>query len=98
MANVRRVEYTQREYAKMHYLYGLCDGNARAAAGEYRQRYPDRGRFPDYKVQGIRYTMRTRKITCLVNIILEMVVVGLHDDDQVEEQVLRELENDPTPS
>lgn len=34
----------------MHYLYGFCDGNARAAAREYRQRYSNRNRFPDYRV------------------------------------------------
>ncbi|CAK1590750.1 unnamed protein product [Parnassius mnemosyne] len=49
MAAARR-EYTQREYAEMHYLYGFCDGNARAAAREYRQRYPSRDRFSDYRV------------------------------------------------
>ncbi|KAG8260303.1 hypothetical protein J6590_099946 [Homalodisca vitripennis] len=26
----------------MHFIYGLCDGNARAAQREYRARYPDR--------------------------------------------------------
>ncbi|CAG5032315.1 unnamed protein product [Parnassius apollo] len=49
MAAARR-EYTQRKYAEMHYLYGFCDGDARAAAREYRQRYTNRDHFPDYRV------------------------------------------------
>lgn len=31
-----------REYAEMHYVYGFCDGNARAAQREYHVRYPER--------------------------------------------------------
>lgn len=49
-AAAARVEYSQREYAEMHYLYGFCDGNARAAARAYRERYPNRDCFPDYRV------------------------------------------------
>lgn len=50
MASVARLEYTQREYAEMHFIYGLCNGNARASAREYRERYPNRDRFPDFRV------------------------------------------------
>lgn len=38
------------EYAEMHYMFGFCDGNARAAAREYRTRYPGRERYLDYRV------------------------------------------------
>ena len=33
----------------MVFTYGFCNGNARAAAVEYRRRYPDR-RHPDFRV------------------------------------------------
>ena len=26
----------------MHFVYGFCDGNARAAVDEYQRRFPDR--------------------------------------------------------
>lgn len=42
--------YTSIQYANMHYIYGECQGNARAAARLYRQRYPNEDRYPDYRV------------------------------------------------
>ena len=30
------------EYCDMHFVYGFCDGNARAAVQEYHRRFPDR--------------------------------------------------------
>jgi len=30
------------EYCDMHFVYGFCDGNARAAVKEYQRRFPDR--------------------------------------------------------
>ncbi|CAG4993552.1 unnamed protein product [Parnassius apollo] len=38
-----------REVADIHYIYGFCDGNARAASREYRQRFPTRPAV-DYRV------------------------------------------------
>jgi len=29
------------EYLDMHFVYGFCDGNARAAVQEYQRRFPD---------------------------------------------------------
>lgn len=43
------MEFTSREYAEMHFVYGFCDGNARAAQREYRARYPNR-RVPSPEV------------------------------------------------
>ncbi|KAG8301312.1 hypothetical protein J6590_056782 [Homalodisca vitripennis] len=43
------MEFTTREYADMHFIYGFCDGNARAAQREYQARYPDR-RLPSHSV------------------------------------------------
>lgn len=34
--------YTTVEYADMVYIYGFCAGNSRAAAEEYRRKYPNR--------------------------------------------------------
>jgi hypothetical protein len=35
-------EFTKAEYVKMHFVYGLCDGNYRAALREYQHLYSDR--------------------------------------------------------
>lgn len=42
--------YSNQEYADMHFIYGFCDGNAREASRVYQERYPNRDRFPDYRV------------------------------------------------
>lgn len=34
--------YSNEELADIHYMYGFCDGNARAAAREYALRFPNR--------------------------------------------------------
>lgn len=41
--------YSHREYANMVFVYGFCNGNARSAVREYRQRFP-RHRVPSRKV------------------------------------------------
>ena len=42
----------------MHFVYGFCDGNARAAVDEYQRRFPDR-RIPSRGVfSRIHQTMR----------------------------------------
>lgn len=45
-----QMAYTSREYAEMHSVYGFCDGNVRAGAGEYETRFPSRNRNPDHKL------------------------------------------------
>lgn len=44
--------YTQQEYAEMHYLYGVSNGNGRKAARLYRQRHQNdvNARLPNHKV------------------------------------------------
>lgn len=50
--------FTTAEYADMVFIYGLCDGNATAAALEYQRRYPDR-RIPNPKtISGTFLTLR----------------------------------------
>ena len=34
--------FSHVEYCDMHFVYGFCDGNARAAVGEYQRLFPDR--------------------------------------------------------
>ena len=41
--------FSHVQYCDMHYVYGYCDGNARAAVNEYRSRYPER-RIPSKRV------------------------------------------------
>ena len=46
------------EYCGMHFVYGFCNGNARAAVEEYQRRFPDR-RIPSRGVfTRIHQTMR----------------------------------------
>ena len=41
--------FSHVEYCDMHFVYGFCDGNARAAVEEYQRRFPDR-RIPSRSV------------------------------------------------
>lgn len=84
--------YTQREYAEMHFLYGLCNGNARQAAREYRNRHPNEERFPDHRlfirvhnayVEGVRPGMPVRAGRPLLD---------------VDDEVLAAMEEDPSTS
>ena len=34
--------FSHVEYCDIHFVYGFCDGNARAAVKEYQMRFPDR--------------------------------------------------------
>ena len=34
--------FSHVEYCDMHFVYGFCDGNARAAVDEYQRCFPDR--------------------------------------------------------
>ena len=41
--------FSHVEYCDMHFVYGFCNGNARAAVQEYQRRFPDR-RIPSRSV------------------------------------------------
>jgi len=41
--------FSRVEYCDMHFVYGFCDGNARAGVQEYQRRFPDR-RIPSRSV------------------------------------------------
>jgi hypothetical protein len=50
--------FSHTEYCDMHFVYGFCDGNARAAVEEYRRPFPDR-RIPSKGVfSRVHRTMR----------------------------------------
>ncbi|EZA49714.1 hypothetical protein X777_12077 [Ooceraea biroi] len=38
--------FSNEECTDVHFVYGFCEGNARAAVREYRRRFPNR-RVPD---------------------------------------------------
>lgn len=87
--------YTAREYAEMHFIYGYCNGNGNAAAREYRERYPNREHYPDYRVFGrVHYAYLAGRVP------------GQPDrsgrpfslDVDEEEQILELFAQDPTTS
>ena len=41
--------FSHVEYCDMHFVYGFCDGSARAAVEEYQRRFTDR-RIPSRSV------------------------------------------------
>ena len=50
--------FSHVEYCDMHFVYGFCDGNARAAVEEYQRPFPDR-RIPSRSVfMRIHQTLR----------------------------------------
>ena len=41
--------FSHVKYCDMHFVYGFCDGNTRAAVEEYQRRFPDQ-RIPSRSV------------------------------------------------
>lgn len=84
--------YTPREYAEMHFIYGFCNGNARHAAREYANRYPNRVQHPDYRV-----------FILVHNAYVEGRIPGMpkregRPQHVPEEAVLRQIEENPALS
>ena len=50
--------FSHVEYCDMHFVYGFCNGNARAAVEEYQWRFPDRKIPPRGVFTRIHQTMR----------------------------------------
>ena len=46
--------FSQVEYCDMHFVYGFCDGNARAAVEEYQRVFP---------IEGFRLEVYSREFT-----------------------------------
>ena len=60
--------FSHGEYCDMHFVYGFCDGNARAAVDEYQRRFPDR-RIPSRGVFS-----RIRQTMCEIGYLLSVAV------------------------
>jgi hypothetical protein len=50
--------FSRVEYCDMHFVYGFCDGNARAAVKEYQRCFPDRRILSRGVFTHIHQTMR----------------------------------------
>ncbi|KAH0548068.1 hypothetical protein KQX54_000246 [Cotesia glomerata] len=64
--------YSNADYVEMLILYGECQRNARLTCRVYRERFPDRQRFPTHGL-----------ITRLVNRARESGYVGLNHIERV---------------
>ena len=68
--------FSHVEYCDMHFVYGFCNGNALAAVGEYRRRFPDR-RIPSSRVfTRIHQTLRDTGCLPSVKVRSEREVEG----------------------
>jgi len=67
--------FSHVEYCDMHFVYGFCDGNARAAVEEYHRRFPNR-RIPSRSVfTRIHQTLRDTGSLLSVSVQSEREVV-----------------------
>jgi len=82
--------FSQVEYCDMHFVYGFCYGNARAAVDEYQRRFPDR-RIPYGSVfSRIHQTMR--ETGCLPSVVVQSergVVRTINTGENILEMVQR---------
>lgn len=76
----------------MHFIYGECRGNGLAAANLYRERYPNLARYPDYRV-----FINVHRAYLEGRIPHAPVREGRPRIDY-DDQVLAEIENNPTTS
>lgn len=90
------VQFTNREYADIIFMYGFCNGNATAAAREYAIQYPGR-RHPNRAVfvQVFNRLADTGSVNQLVgNRIGRPIVIG----PNIEDQILNHTQREPTIS
>lgn len=87
--------FTPRDYAEMHFLYGLCNGNAREAARQFRERHAhNRQDFPDH-----RLIIRVHHAYAEGRVPGNATRVGRPRlTDETEEQILDQIESDPSTS
>jgi len=82
--------FSHVEYSDMHFVYGFCDGNARAAVDEYQGRFPDR-RIPSRGVfSRIHQTMR--ETVCLPSVAMQSeteVVTLINTGENILDMVQR---------
>jgi hypothetical protein len=83
--------FSHVKYCDMHFVYGFCNSNARAAVEEYQRRFPDR-RIPSRRVSTrIHQALRD---TCLPSVAVssEREVVGTIN---TQENILEMVERSP---
>src|SRR5215475_14365813 len=82
--------FSHAEYCDMHFVYGFCNGNARAAVEEYQRRYPDR-RIPSRGVF-TRINQTLRDTGCLPSVSVQSereVVRAINTRENILEMVQR---------
>lgn len=87
--------FTNQEYADIHFIYGLADGNAAEAQRLYAERFPDR-RMPDTRVFSSVHR-RLCESGCFKKPLREVGRAGLRDVAE-EERILELVTEDPTTS
>ena len=84
--------FSHVEYCDMHFVYGFCDGNARAAVQEYQRRFPDR-RIPSRSVfTRIHQTLRDTGSLPSVSLQSEREVVRTIN---TRENILQKVQRSP---
>jgi len=73
--------FSHVEYCDMHFMYGFCDGNARAAVQEYQRRFPYRRIPPRSVFTRIHQTLRDTG---------SLPSVSLHSEREVYERLTQE--------
>jgi hypothetical protein len=87
------MSFSNREYTEMHFVYGLCNGNALAAQREYHTRYPDRA-IPSSQV----FTRLHQRLLETGSVQKETKEVGPAHDVAVEEDILHRVQENPETS
>lgn len=82
--------YANREYADMHFVYGLCDGNALAAQRTYRLRFPER-KIPSSQV----FTRLHQRLVESGSFQKQRNEVGPAQNIAVEEDILDRVNESP---
>lgn len=85
--------FSNEEYADIHFIYGFCNGNARAAVTEYRRRFPNR-RIPDRRV----FSNVHRSIKCSGKVPTKNLERPLWRNRKVEDVILATVDRTPTTS
>jgi len=84
--------FSHVEYCDMYFVYGFCDGNARAAVDEYQRRFPDR-RIPSRGVfPRIHQTMCETGCLPSITVLSEREVVPLIN---TQENILEMVQRSP---
>jgi len=84
--------FSHVEYCNMHFVYGFCDGNSRAAVQEYQRRFPDR-RIPSRSVfTRIHQTLRDTGSLPSVSVQSEREVVRTIN---TREKILQMVQRSP---